>query len=121
MPQDRRNKEAIRSFLSKVREAIDKGRVIVARRKEFIDTIAYFDFKMRDVEFILSNLTLADYVEGPMENLNRPEFPWLYVFLYPYKGHRIYIKISVGDHLDGKGDSLFVLSFHIEREELYRQ
>ena len=110
-------KTEIRIFLKSVKKMVDSAstdvsKIIVANRQEFIDTITFFGWKMDDVLDILYNLTISDYRSGPEVNRNHPGAPLLWIFLYPYYGHELYIKISVGIHTSTQEETLFILSFH---------
>ena len=124
MPLSKEKKEQIRCFLEKVRHAVDmfsndQSIIHVYDRKEFTDTISFFCWKMDDVLDILYNLNAGDYYRGPTDNRNNPNLPQVWEFNYHYRGRDIYIKLSYGDHNEGK-DSLLILSMHIDRIDLFR-
>ena len=117
-------KEQIKNFLKKVKHAVDsfsydKSVIQIYDRREFIDTIAFFCWKMDDVLDILYNLNAGDYYRGPTENRNDSSLPVVWEFNYHYMGRDIYIKLSYGDHHAG-GDTLLILSMHIDRIDLSR-
>lgn len=60
-----------------------------------LNTLAKFELTVSKWRHIIESLEIKNYVEGPIEDILY-NIADMWVFGYDYKGHEIYIKISLG-------------------------
>lgn len=91
-------KLAVRDFLVEVKQTVvreginDYGWVFV-RRRENIDCLAELGFRNEDVRDVILGLSVADYCDGPVQDLSMPGDFW--VFGKVISGKEIYIKLKL--------------------------
>jgi hypothetical protein len=106
-------------FLVEVKRTIAKagsgsyGWVLVNRRENW-DCLANLGFTLRDVGSTLQELTVADYCEGPVKDLDMPGDLW--VFGKELEGKEIYVKLKLARL--GPLAIVRVVSFHFAEKPL---
>lgn len=109
----------VTSFLVELKKTIAKatpgsGGFVLVPRKENRDCLAALGFTLRDVEVTLQALTVADYSEGPVLDMDvRGE---LWVFGKEIMGQEVYVKLKLARL--GPSAAVRVVSFHFAQNPL---
>jgi hypothetical protein len=110
---------AVKSILTSSSFCIDTDLDILPKKKSedaldpytTANTLAALDFDRYDIRRVLLVLTVADYAETILDNLD-PSFPPFFVFYQTIQKKDVYIKIKIRDRIHGK---IFCVSFHFAR------
>lgn len=107
-------REEVETFLCRFYQKVKVfGIVFRDDRGKNAATLAELDITPRYRENVVLNLTVDDYIEGPVEDiLNRCGEMW--VFGKDVKGREVYIKISLGR----ENAYTICISFHIAERKL---
>ena len=99
-------------FIKDLQKVIEDGRLLFdPRNRKTTDFMLSHDLDTDDVIDILRRLRPSNYLDGPQDDKNGTDGDVM-MFLYPYKGERVYIKIKIWKDKSGKAGVL--ISFHEE-------
>ncbi len=107
-------KNEVEKYLNDFLLKLNVFNVVFVSRDKNLKTLVELEIQpMQRVDY-LKKLTVMDFSDGPLKELNIPGNPDLYVFGIEVKNKEIYVKISMG--LPNK--NVICVSFHIAEHKI---
>ena len=101
----------VERVLKDVKLAISQGKFYPITRTKNLKTLAKMGITWEDAKDEIYELTLSNYVKGPMKDRDFPDTDLFWVFKKQMNGQLIYIKFKI---LYSEDSSLKLVSFHID-------
>ncbi len=99
---------AVREFLVRLKEAIEKHDLKVVNRTKNRDALAELGLTFEIQREVVLGLTTQDFSEGPVPDRDKPGYVW--IFGPALESRRLYIKLKLAD--SGDGPYALCISFH---------
>lgn len=99
----------INDFILDLRETIEQNKFRLIPRKSSIRTLSKLGITYEDAIDEIYNLTVDDYVKGPVDDYEPSEKEPVWIFKKEIIEKTIYIKLKVAHNKEGKA-----ISFHFD-------